>query len=152
LNPAIGDWLVIAATFLWAVENVAAKKAMINGEHNFVVSFARMFFGGVLLFGVVLLTGKFNSILALTGMQWLYVLGSTALLFAYVLTFYWSIRYINVSKATTILLVAPAITLFLGVVFLGEPTPALQLIGSALILIGAYFVATVRSEFRERAV
>ncbi len=151
-NPAMGDYLVIAATFLWAVENVVAKKAMLKGEHNFVVSFARMFFGGVFLFGIVFLFGKFNQIFNLTGIQWVYVLASTALLFLYVLTFYWSIKNINVSKAATILLIAPVITLVFGVAVLHEPAPVWQLIGSALILIGAYFVAGVKSEFRENAI
>jgi len=82
----------------------------------------------------------------LTLRQWLYILISTALLFGYVLSYYWSIRYINVSKAATILLLAPAITLILGIVFLGEPAPALQLIGSLVILIGAYLVIDVREK------
>jgi len=116
---------------------------------NFVVSFSRMFFGGVLLFGIVLFMGNFDSILRLSGTQWIYVLASSALLFTYVLTFYWSIKYINVSKATTILLLAPVITLILGSMVLHEPAPAWQIVGSALILIGAYFVYGVKSEFRE---
>jgi len=148
-NPQLGDGLVIAATVLWAIENVVAKKAMLKGESNFVVSFSRMFFGGVLLFGIVLFMGNFDSILRLSGTQWIYVLASSALLFTYVLTFYWSIKYINVSKATTILLLAPVITLILGSMVLHEPAPAWQIVGSALILIGAYFVYGVKSEFRE---
>lgn len=147
LNPKIGDLLVISATVLWAIENVIAKKAMLKGEHNFVVSFARMFFGALVLFGIVFLTNKFNLIMALTGMQWIYILISTGILFAYVLTFYWAIKYINVSKAATILLLAPVITLILGVVFLKEPLPISQLIGSVLILAGAYFIARTKSEF-----
>ncbi|MFH1289999.1 MAG: DMT family transporter [Nanoarchaeota archaeon] len=147
LNPQMGDALVLAATVLWAVENVLARKAMIKGEHNFVVSFARMFFGAVFLFGVALLSGKIGLIVTLTGMQWFYIILSTIILFGYILTYYWSIRYINVSKAATTLLLSPVITLVLGWVFLGEPMPALQLAGSALILVGAYLIATVKSEF-----
>ncbi|MFH1802251.1 MAG: DMT family transporter [archaeon] len=146
-DPQMGDLLVLAATFLWAIENVVAKKAMLKGEHNFVVSFARMFFGGVFLFGVILLAGRFNTLFELTGIEWLYILASTALLFGFVLTYYWSMKHVSVSKASTILLLAPVITLFLGVVYYAEPVPALQLVGSALILVGAYLVAGVKSEF-----
>lgn len=147
LNPQMGDALILGATILWAFENVIAKKAMLRGEHNFVVSFARMFFGAVFLFGVALLRGKIWLIFGLTGTQWFYIALSTIILFGYVLTYYWAIRYINVSKAATILLLSPVITLVLGGVFLGEPMPVLQLAGSALILVGAYFIATVKSEF-----
>ena len=147
LNPQLGDMLVIGATILWALENVIARKAMINGETNFAVSFARMFFGGVILFGVVLLLGKFDLLLSLSAQQWTNIFVSVSILFGYVLCWYWSIRYINVSKASILLLLAPVVSLILGVVWFGEPVPVLQLAGSALILIGAYFVIRIRSEF-----
>lgn len=147
LNPQTGDLLVIGATILWAIENVVAKKAMIKGEHNFVVSFARMFFGGVVLFGIALITNKIGILVELSSIQWMYILISTLMLFGYVLTYYWAIRYINVSKAASILLISPVITLIAGMFLLGEPAPLLQLIGSAIILIGAYFIINVRSEF-----
>ena len=147
LNPQTGDLLVIGATILWAIENVVAKKAMIKGEHNFVVSFARMFFGGVVLFGIALITNKIGILVELSSIQWMYILISTLMLFGYVLTYYWAIRYINVSKAASILLISPIITLIAGMFLLGEPAPLLQLIGSAIILIGAYFIINVRSEF-----
>ncbi|UCC91203.1 MAG: DMT family transporter, partial [Candidatus Aenigmatarchaeota archaeon] len=89
MNPQLGDALVIGATILWALENVIARKAMINGETNFVVSFARMFFGGVILFGVVALTGKFDVLLSLTTQQWNNIFISVSILFGYVLFWYW---------------------------------------------------------------
>ncbi|UCC91410.1 MAG: DMT family transporter [Candidatus Aenigmatarchaeota archaeon] len=147
MNPQLGDILVVGATILWALENVIARKAMINGEKNFVVSFARMFFGGVILFGVVLLLGKFDLLLSLSMQQWTNIFISTGILFGYVLFWYWSIRYINVSKASTLLLLAPVVSLVLGMWWLNEPAPAVQLLGSALILIGAYFVVGIKSRF-----
>ena len=145
-NPQLGDALVIFATILWAAENVIAKKAMIKGEHNFVVCFARMFFGSVFLFGVVLLTGKINLLFNLNLIQWFYILISTFILFLYVLTYFWAIKYINVSKAATILLISPVITLFLGSIFLKEPVSFIQILGSVFILIGGYFVSRTKSE------
>jgi len=147
-DPQFGDMLVIAATVLWALENVVARKVMKDGSTNFIVSFARMFFGGLILFGAVALTGKIGIILSLTVGQWNNVFISTILLFGYVLFWYWSLRYINVSKAAAFLLLAPVVSLALGVVWLGEPAPAIQLLGSALILIGAYFVAGIKSEMQ----
>lgn len=148
LNPQLGDLLIIGATVLWALESVIARKTMINGETNFIVSFSRMFFGGLILFGVVLLMGKFDLLFKLTAGQWTNISISVAMLFGYVLFWYWSIKHINVSKASIILLLAPVVSLVLGVIWLGEPAPIQQLFGSALILIGAFFVASIKSEFR----
>ena len=147
-NPQLGDLLVISAAFLWAVENVVAKKAMTKGETNFVVSFSRMFFGGLILFGMVLFTGKISELFALSGQQFLNIGISVMLLLAYVFFYYWSIRLINVSKAATILLLAPVVSLVVGMMFLGEPLPLTQLAGSAFVLAGAYFIVGMRSEQR----
>ncbi|MFH0711354.1 MAG: DMT family transporter, partial [Candidatus Aenigmatarchaeota archaeon] len=146
-NPQIGDILIIAATFLWAIENIIARKAMIRGESNFLVSFGRMFFGSLILFGILLLSSNSNLLVSTTQDQWIYILISTAILFGYVLTYYWSIKHINVSKASTILLIAPVITMILGVIFFEEPVPLIQLIGSFIILAGAYLIAGIKSEF-----
>ncbi|MEM5812395.1 MAG: DMT family transporter [Candidatus Aenigmatarchaeota archaeon] len=144
-NPQLGDMLVLFATMLWGVENVLARYALLKDESNYVVSFARMFIGSIFLFSAVLALGKAESLLALTQAQIQNVLISTGVLFCYVFCYYWSIKLINVSKASTLLLLSPVITLFIGVLVFGEPTPLLQLIGSALILGGAFFVAREKS-------
>lgn len=146
-NPALGDLLVIGATILWAVENIIARKAMIKGESNFVVSFARMFFGAIILFSVVLLTNKLDILFSLTYQQMINISISTGILFSYVFFWYWSIKLINVSKAASLLLLAPVISLVFGIIVFSEPAPVLQLIGSGLILGGAYFVSKIKSEF-----
>jgi drug/metabolite transporter (DMT)-like permease len=144
----IGDWLVLGATVLWAVENTIAKKAMINKESNYVVTFSRMFFGSLLLFAIIFLTGKSSLLCTLTSQQLLYIAISTGLLFLYVLTWYLGLKYINLSKASTILLLSPVISLVLGYIWLKEPILMLQLLGSLLILIGAYKIARTKSEKR----
>jgi len=150
LAPGVkmGDWLVLGATVLWAVENTIAKKAMINKESNYVVTFSRMFFGSLLLFAIIFITGKSNLLYTLTSQQLLYIIISTALLFLYVLTWYLGLKYINLSKASTILLLSPVISLVLGYIWLKESILALQLLGSLLILIGAYTIARTKSEKR----
>jgi len=142
----IGDLLILSATVLWAIETTLSKKAMLEKESNWVVTFSRMFFGALVLFALILLLGKTPLLLALTYQQLLYIFISGIFLFFYVLTFYWGLKYINLSKASTILLLAPVISLVLGFVWLNEQVFALQLIGSLLILIGAYFVAKTKSE------
>jgi drug/metabolite transporter (DMT)-like permease len=145
-NPSLGDILVISATFLWAVENIIARKAMIKGENNFMVSFSRMLFGGLILFGFVILFGKMDLLVNMSVQQITNVLISTLILFGYVLFWYWSIKMINVSKASSFLLLSPAISLLIGTLFLGEPAPLIEIIGSMLILIGAYYLSKTKSE------
>jgi drug/metabolite transporter (DMT)-like permease len=145
-DPSFGDLLVLLGTILWGVENTIARYAMLKEESNWVVSFARMFIGGIFLFAFAFSLGKAWILLTLSPQQIVNVIISTGILFAYVFSWYWSIRLINVSKAAALLLLSPVISLILGVIIFGEPAPALQLIGSALILIGAAFVIRIKSE------
>ncbi len=146
LNPQIGDALIVGATVLWALENVIAKKAMVSGGTNYLVSFSRMFFGGLILFGIVLLTGRLDELMSVSYVQIGNIAVSTCMLFLFVLLWYASIRFINVSKAATMLLLAPVVSLFLGYLWLSEPVPVIQIAGSAVILAGAYFTAGTKSE------
>jgi len=148
-NPSLGDVLVILATVLWAIENIIAKKSMINGESNFVVSAARMLIGSLFLFGVLVLVGNLNAIFSLSLVQIVNLFISTGILFGYVFCWYSSIKLINVSKAAAILLLSPVISMILGIIMFNEPTPIFQLIGSGLVLVGAYLVSKVKSEFAE---
>ena len=144
----IGDLLVLGATILWAAENTISKKVMLNKESNWVVTFSRMFFGSLILFAMIFLMGKVDLFLALTGRQLVYIAVSGGLLFGYVLTWYWGLKYINLSKASTILLLAPVISLVLGFAWLGEEVFVLQIIGAILILGGAFVVARMKSTTR----
>lgn len=141
-NPSLGDLLVLAAAFLWAVENIFSKKVMKDGESNVVVSFARMFVGSLFLFGLILILGKIDVLLSLTLIQVRNLIISTVILFGYVFFWYSSVKLINVSKAATILLIAPVVSTILGILMFNEPTPILQLIGSILILLGGYIVVS----------
>ncbi len=148
-NPQLGDILIIISVVLWAIEYVIAKKAMSLGETNFVISFARMFFGGIILFGFVLLFGQLGTLLTLSMQEWINIFISTALLFGYVLFWYWSVRIINVSKASAMFLLAPVISLIASIIIFNEQPQALQLIGSAIILVGAYLLIGVKSAHRK---
>ena len=68
-NPSLGDILALSATILWGVENIISRYALIKGESNFVVSFARMFIGSLFLFSAVILLGKVDVLLNLSTQQ-----------------------------------------------------------------------------------
>jgi len=140
LSLALGDLLVIAATVLWAVENVIAKKSIKAGSSSLIVSASRMLIGGLFLLAALMLLGDLNALLSLSATQMRNIIISTVLLFLYVLFYYWSLQYINVSKAASLLLLAPVITLIASMIFLSEQPPLLQYCGSALILAGSLFL------------
>lgn len=141
-----GDFLILFATILWAVENTLAKGLMKLGETNWRITFGRMFFGSLFLFGVVALQGKLHILAELQLIQWAYIAVSTLMLGWYVFTWYLGLRYINLSKASGILLLSPVISLVLGVVFLAERVFPLQLVGSAIIVLGCFTLARTKSE------
>jgi drug/metabolite transporter (DMT)-like permease len=147
-NIYIGDAFILGATILWAIENTISKKAMSNKESNWIVTFGRMFFGAIFLFAIIFIFGKFDLLLFLNFKQILYIMVSGILLFLYVLTWYWGLRYINLSKASIILLISPVISLFLGMFWLNEKIFVLQLFGSLFILIGAGLIIGVKSKKR----
>lgn len=144
----LGDFLVLGATVLWACENMFSKRVMNLKETNWVVSFSRMFFGSLVLFALIFILGRASLLWNLDANQILYIAISAFLLLLYVLTYYWGLRYINLSKASVLLLISPVITLVLGITYLHEPVYYNQLLGSALILIGAYVVIGQKSEKR----
>jgi len=141
----IGDLFCLIATILWALEAIIARHAMLKNYHHFFVSFGRMLFGGIFLFGAVLLLGRLPALIALQPYQFVNILISSTVLFGYVFFYYTAIHYTKVSKVATLLLLAPIISLLAGVFLLGESVQAIQLAGSALILLGAYFVTNIKS-------
>ena len=150
-NPLLGDLLITVSVILWAIEYVIAKKAMNKGESNTVITFARMFFGSIVLFGFVFLFGKVGSLMTLSVQQWTNILISTGLEFCYVAFWYWSLKNINASKATMLFLVAPVVSTIASMMIFSEQPSIMQFIGSAVILIGAYFLLGVKSESRKKA-
>lgn len=148
LGIRIGDLLVLGAALLWAVESTISKKAMLDNESNWVITFSRMFFGSLILFSIIAIMGKADMLFSLNKQQIIYIIISTLLLLFYVLFWYWGLRFINLSKASIILLIAPLISLILGHIWLRERIFELQLLGSTLVLIGAFLILRTKSEKR----
>ncbi len=146
----IGDFLALTATLLWALENTLSKKFMNQGESNWRITFVRMFFGSLFLFAVVWIQGNFHLIFELSLAHWGYIAFSTAMLTWYVFTWYWGLRYINLSKASSILLISPVIAMSLARFFLGEILSVIQICGSSLIIMGAFIIINEKSERRKK--
>lgn len=138
-----GIAMVFAATILWAVENVIAKTAAGNIS-PVLISFARILFGLPFLFGAVLLAGKHPDMLPLlTAPQ---TIVSAVFLTGYMLSYYASLKYLHVTVAASILVIAPVITVFLTNLLKGMAVPVAQLFPFGLILIGISAIAAFRGK------
>ena len=127
-----GDLLVLAATLFWATENVISKRTLRTLSPR-IVAFGRMGIGSVFILLFLILTGNIQAMSKLTPLHLQWILISGALLFGYVTTWYTGLKYVNVSTATTGLLLGSPITSLLTFIFQGQPFTQTHLIGSVLI-------------------
>src|SRR4030043_1308639 len=130
-----GDILIIAATILWAIENTISKYALKSLSPR-IVAFGRMGIGSIFILLFLIFTGNIQTIGKLTTLHIQWILISGALLFGYVATWYTGLKYVNVSTATTVLLLGSPITSLLTFIFQGQPFSQTQLIGSVLLAFG----------------
>ncbi len=95
-----GEVMILAATILWAVENIIAKKVLKNVDAD-ILTFARMGVGSLLLIGASLLTipNALQKVVAINGNQIIWVLATAMTLLAYVYTWY---RALKISPAITV--------------------------------------------------
>ncbi|MFH0835727.1 MAG: DMT family transporter [Candidatus Micrarchaeota archaeon] len=148
-----GLLLVLAATVLWSVETVYAKKLLADYSSN-VVSFSRMFFGSLVLLGYLAFTNSLPTLSQAASASWPLLLTSLFLL-GYVLTWFAGLKLLDPVTASIILLLGAPITAGLSIAF-GLVTPApLALLGIALLSVGvvaAIKLDSIRFLDREPAV
>ena len=127
-----GDLLIFLATLLWASENVLSKHLLKELPARIVI-WGRMFFGSIFITLFLLATGQFNLLGSLNLEQAGWVMITAVLLFGYVATWYTGLKYVKVSVAATILLLASPITTLLSVLFLDGSLATNQILGISLI-------------------
>jgi drug/metabolite transporter (DMT)-like permease len=138
--------MIAAATLLWAVEAILAKRLLASVPSG-IVGAGRLGIGLVVLAGYLLATGKTGVVAALTGEQWAWALGTGLLLSAYVGTWFAALKRAPASLVTAILVVGAPITASLQAIQKGAvpAAPALAgqlLIAVAVIVLAAYAVRT----------
>lgn len=130
-----GEWMILGATLLWAVENVIAKKALATLSTLTVVA-ARMFLGSIVLLGVVLVQGKMSIVSALNFDQWGWVVLPSLLLFGYVLTWYSALKRAPATLVASLLVPATFITALLSGTFQKGPITGQQWLSGAIVTLG----------------
>ncbi|HCS78644.1 TPA: hypothetical protein DIV55_02775 [Patescibacteria group bacterium] len=136
-----GSLLVLAATLLWAVENVLAKTTLKNVPAE-VVGWARIALGLPVLLLITLVMGKGTLLVSEKTLLLWPLLTSSLFLTGYIYTWYKGLKFIPVTLATSILVVAPVITNFLTALFITKQLPEMQIMQGFLLTIGVAFLLT----------
>jgi drug/metabolite transporter (DMT)-like permease len=131
-----GETLIAAATLLWAVETILARRVL-RTVPAAVVGASRLSFGLVVLVGYLALTGKLGAVVALSGEQWRWVLITGMLLFGYVGTWFAALKRAPASLVTAILVVGAPVTAALQALATGAVPAVPALSGQVLILAAA---------------
>ena len=135
-----GEWMIAAATGMWAVEVIVAKRVL-RDVPSPIAAAARMGIGLVLLLGWVAVSGGLAGIGALGIEQWAWVLLTGGMLSAYVATWYAALRRAPASAVTAILTLGAPITAALQLAAHGQvPAPG-ALAGYGAVVAGCLVIA-----------
>ena len=132
----IGELAIFVATLLWAVETIVSKRVLQQLDGG-TVAFGRMFFGAASLLVFIAVTGRSDSLVAMSMGQWAWILLTSLLLFAYVSLWYRGLKLVDATTAASVLLVGSVITSVLSMVYGKALLPLPQLAGLGTMIVGA---------------
>jgi drug/metabolite transporter (DMT)-like permease len=114
-----GETMIAVATGLWAIEVIVAKRLLARVPAP-IAAAARMTIGLVLLVGWLVATGRLGGLAAMGVEQWAWVVGTGALLSAYVATWYGALRHAPASAVAAVLTLGAPITASLQLLVTGQ--------------------------------
>jgi drug/metabolite transporter (DMT)-like permease len=142
-----GETMILAATLLWSVEVVVAKR-LLGTVSAPLLAASRMGLGLVILLGYLALTGRLDGVVALTPDAWLWVLVTGGMLSAYVVTWYGALRFAPATVVTSLLVGGALITGVLTAATSGKTPSATVVGGYLLVLAGVGAVALLATRSR----
>lgn len=137
-----GETMIAAATLLWSIEIVLAKR-LLNGVSAQLVGAARMGLGLVILAGYLALSGKLAGLGAISAEAWPWVLVTGGLLAGYVATWFGALRLAPATTVTSVLVVAAVVTGALTALNRGVAPDPRVIAGYLLVIAGTALVAFV---------
>jgi len=113
-----GELMILAATLFWAVENVIAKKALADISAS-LTACARLAIGLLVLIPLAAMRGgSLEIFVKMSGSAWLWTGLASALLLAYVLTWYAALKRAPAIYVAALLAPATLVTNILSAVFI----------------------------------
>jgi drug/metabolite transporter (DMT)-like permease len=147
IGTGVGEAMVVAATLLWSVEVIVAKRLLRGGVPVSVVGAARMAIGSAALFAIVASTGDVSAVAAFGPSQWLAIAITAGLLTGYVLTWFGALKRAPATSVTSVLVLGAVVTTVLQSWSTGgAPAPTattgnLLLVGGGLVAVAAAWLA-----------
>lgn len=145
-----GEALIVAATALWSVEVILAKRLLV-GVASLTVGAARLGIGSLLLVGWLAATGRVDDLLGLASWQWGWAVLTGGLLAVYVATWFAALARAQAVDVTAALVAGALVTTALDALVRGVAVGA-QGLGLLLVAAGAAAVAAHGLGGRPRAV
>lgn len=146
----MGETMIAAATLLWSVEVVLAKRLLARVD-PLVVGVGRLGIGLLVLVGYLALTGRLGLVGGLAPSQWAWVALTGVLLAGYVATWLSALRLAPATVVTSVLVLGAPITATLDLVVNGKVPAASPLLGHGLILLTAALIAVAAYRARPGA-
>jgi drug/metabolite transporter (DMT)-like permease len=142
VRPGLGEAMILAATLLWAVEVVIAKR-LLAGLASPTVGLARMGLGVLVLVGWLAVTGKADALVGLGGRQRGWALATGVILSVYVATWYAALARAPAVDVTAVLVVGAVVTALLDAAVNGKALGP-QGLGLALVSAGGLLIVAAR--------
>ncbi|WP_024287472.1 DMT family transporter [Cellulomonas sp. KRMCY2] len=134
-----GEMMIVAATLLWSVEVVLAKK-MLAGMSSWTVGVARLGIGSVVLVAWAIVRGQAGLLVSMDSAQWGWVLLTGVILAAYVGTWFAALARAQAVDVTAVLVLAALVTAALSAAVDGV-APGPQLGWLAMLVAGGGLLA-----------
>lgn len=143
----VGEWMILAATFLWAIETVIAKRVLVSVP-PVTVGVARMAGGAVLLILYSLGRGAFAGLTGVTPQHIVWILVTALALSGYVATWFAALARAQAVDVTAVLVGGAIITALLELGIRGAALPP----ALGLVLVATGVLVVVVSGWRRPAV
>jgi len=141
LGFGTGEAMILAATILWAIEVVIAKR-LLRTLSPLTVATARMGIGVVVLLAWTLATTPFAEITAITGRQWSWVLLTGGILSVYVAVWFTALERARAVDVTAVLVFGAFVTAMLQASVQGAALGP-QAFGLGLVAVGTAVMVVV---------
>lgn len=134
-----GSLYVLAGTVLWAGEYTVSKRVLARLPAT-TVALGRMGFGAAFLVGYLVLTAQGSAVVSFSAAQWEWVGVSALLLTAFVATWYAGLARLELSVASTVLVLGYPVSWLLATVLGGAPLSLPAAAGALAVLAGVGLV------------
>ena len=140
LEMGEGEALILAATLLWAVETIIAKRVLI-AVPSLVVGVARMLGGAVILVAFATASGALSRLESIGPEHILWIVATAVTLAAYVATWYSALARAQAIDVTAVLVAGAIVTAILDAGVRGVAAP--PVLGVILVVSGALVAGIV---------